>query len=80
MDALPKQGFSWAHLRDTKDSLIELASEAERRLVIVSPFLDAEGLEWIGELFEATAAKDIERLMIVRGRDQVEADVLRRPG
>jgi phosphatidylserine/phosphatidylglycerophosphate/cardiolipin synthase-like enzyme len=77
MDALPKQGFSWAHLRDTKDSLIELASKAEHRLVIVSPFLDAEGLEWIGELFEATAGKDIQRLMIVRGRDQVETEVLR---
>jgi hypothetical protein len=51
MEMLPKQGFSWTRLYDTKDSLIELASQAERRLVIVSPFLDREGIEWIGQLF-----------------------------
>jgi len=76
MEMLPKQGFSWTRLYDTKDSLIELASQAERRLVIISPFLDREGLEWIGQLFEATAKKSIERIMIVRGRDQTETDVL----
>src|ERR1019366_1899135 len=77
METLPKQGFSWTRLYDTKDSLIELASQAERRLVIISPFLDREGIEWIGQLFEATAKKSIKRTMIVRGRDQTEADVLR---
>jgi len=78
MEILPKQGFSWTRLYDTKDSLIELASQAERRLVIISPFLDREGLEWIGQLFEATAKKSIQRTMIVRGRDQTETDVLRK--
>jgi len=77
MEMLPKQGFSWTRLYDTKDSLIELASQAERRLVIISPFLDREGIEWIGQLFETTAKKSIKRIMIVRGRDQTEADVLR---
>jgi phosphatidylserine/phosphatidylglycerophosphate/cardiolipin synthase-like enzyme len=76
MEMLPKQGFSWTRLYDTKDSLIELASQAERRLVIISPFLDKEGLEWIGQLFETTAKKSIKRIMIVRGRDQTETDVL----
>jgi len=76
MEILPKQGFSWTRLYDTKDSLIELASQAERRLVIISPFLDREGLEWIGQLFETTAKKSIKRIMIVRGRDQTETDVL----
>src|ERR1039457_6171290 len=32
MEILPKKGFSWTRLFDTKDSLIELASQAERRL------------------------------------------------
>lgn len=77
MDVLPKQGFSWTRLYDTKDSLLELASQAERRLVIISPFLDREGIEWIGQLFEATAKRSIERTMIVRGRDQTETEVLR---
>src|SRR5438270_3226318 len=43
MEMLPKQGFSWTRLYHTKDSLIELASQAERQLVIVSQFLDREG-------------------------------------
>jgi phosphatidylserine/phosphatidylglycerophosphate/cardiolipin synthase-like enzyme len=77
MEMLPKQGFSWTRLYDTKDSLIELASQAERRLVIISPFLDREGIEWIGQLFEATAKRSIARTMILRGRDQAETAVLR---
>jgi hypothetical protein len=77
MEMLPKQGFTWARLYDTKDSLIELASQAERRFIIVSPFLDNEGLEWIGHLFEASAHKDVERTLIVRGRDEKELEVLR---
>lgn len=77
MEVLPKQGFSWARLYDTKDSLIELASQAEQRFTIVSPFLDAEGLEWIGHLFEASARNPVERTLIVRARDEKEIQVLR---
>lgn len=80
MEILPKQGFSWTGLYNTKDSLIELASQAERRLVIVSPFLDREGLEWIGQLFEATGQKSIKRTMIVRGREQTETDLFAEHG
>jgi len=77
MEMLPKQGFSWARLYDTKDSLIELASHARQRFTIVSPFLDSEGLEWIGHLFEASARKPVERTLIVRGRDEKELQVLK---
>lgn len=76
IEMLPKQGFSWTRLYDTKDSLIELASQAERRLVIVSPFLDKEGVQWIGQLFEATVRKQIERVMVIRGRDKAETEAL----
>lgn len=76
MEILPKQGFSWTRLYNTKDSLIELASQAERRLVIVSPFLDREGLQWISQIFDASAPKRLHRIMIVRGLDQTEADML----
>ncbi len=76
MEVLPKQGFSWTRLYDTKDSLIELASQAERRLVIVSPFLDREGVQWISQLFEATVRKQIERIMVIRGRDKAETAAL----
>lgn len=76
MEILPKQGFAWARLYDTKDSLLELASQAQRRLVIVSPFLDSEGLQWIGQLFDTTAGKPIDRILVVRGRDRVEVETL----
>ena len=77
MEILPKQGFSWTRLYDTKDSLLELASQARQRFTIVSPFLDSEGLEWIGHLFEASASKPVERTLIVRGRDERELELLK---
>jgi len=80
MEALPKHGFSWTRLYNTKDSLIELASQAERRLVIISPFLDREGVQWIGQLFEATTRKQIERIMVIRGRDKADREALYGPG
>jgi hypothetical protein len=33
-------------------------------------------LQWIAQLFETTAKKPLERLMIVRGRDQTENALL----
>ena len=76
MDTLPKTDFSWARLFDTKDSLIELASRAQRKFVVASPFLDDEGLRWIAALFEA-ARSATERTLIVRGSDEAELGVLR---
>lgn len=77
MEMLPRQGYSWARLYDTKDSLIELASQARQRFVIVSPFLDSEGLEWIVHLFDATASRPVGRILIIRGRDEKEIQVLK---
>jgi PLD-like domain len=77
MELLPKQGFSWTRLYNTKDSLIELASQAQQRFIIISPFLDNEGLEWIDQLFEASSHKPVERTLIVRGRDENVLQTLR---
>jgi phosphatidylserine/phosphatidylglycerophosphate/cardiolipin synthase-like enzyme len=76
MEILPQKGFSWARLYHTKDSLIELANQARKRLVVISPFLDNEGVEWVGELFDATSSTSVERMLIVRGRDEVEIAAL----
>jgi phosphatidylserine/phosphatidylglycerophosphate/cardiolipin synthase-like enzyme len=76
MEMLPKQGFSWARLYDTKDSLIELANQAQQRFTIVSPFLDDEGFEWIGSMFDAAAQNNVECKLIVRGLDEKELEVL----
>ena len=76
MEILPKHGFSWTRLYNTKDCLIELASQAEKRMVIVSPFLDREGMQWIRQLFEAPRGKSLERIMIVRARDEAEIEAM----
>jgi phosphatidylserine/phosphatidylglycerophosphate/cardiolipin synthase-like enzyme len=66
MEVLPKQKFGWARLHNTRDALIALASTAKRRLVILSPFLDDVGIEWVEELFTAPPP-EVERVLIVRG-------------
>jgi hypothetical protein len=76
MEVLPKRGFAWAQLFDTKDSLIELASRAQKRLTIITPFLDASGLEWIDHLFEASSRRTVERTLIVRGLAEKEQQLL----
>ena len=68
MELLPKQGFAWAGLHETKDNLIDLASRATGQLVIVSPFVDDAGLDWITQLFN-TAPQDVKRILIVRATD-----------
>jgi len=68
MEVLPKQKFGWARLHNTRDSLIALASNAQWRLVILSPFLDDVGMDWVEELF-AAPPPEVERILIVRGTD-----------
>ncbi len=76
MESLPRQGFAWARLHHTKDNLIELASEARKRFVIVSPFLDEEGAEWILSLLEAPARRKVPSTLILRGRDPKDIAIL----
>ncbi|WP_439542591.1 phospholipase D-like domain-containing protein [Hyphomicrobium sp.] len=78
MERLPKGGFSWAGLYHTTDSLAELASQARRRFVIASPFIDKEGMDWVESLFDATAKHPIQRILIIRGRDAEDELLLRR--
>jgi phosphatidylserine/phosphatidylglycerophosphate/cardiolipin synthase-like enzyme len=77
MEILPTQDFSWARLHDTKDNLFELANSACARFTILSPFFDREGLAWILDLFEASRPRQIERTLIVRGREMDEVRLLR---
>jgi phosphatidylserine/phosphatidylglycerophosphate/cardiolipin synthase-like enzyme len=69
MEHLPRQGFAWAGLDDTKDNLVDLASRASKRLVIVSPFVDDSGLDWIANLFDTTASS-VQRVLIVRAAEE----------
>jgi hypothetical protein len=70
MEALPNFGFAWADLQNTRDGLIALAKGAARRLVIVSPFIDAEGIDWVDSLF-AVSGETVGRTLIVRGEPQL---------
>ncbi len=49
---------------ETMETFLHLSRRASDRLVVVSPFLDADGLEWASSLFEATPAPD--RVLICR--------------
>lgn len=71
MAILPNFGPAWATLESTQDSLIALASKASRRFVILSPFIDIDGIEWIGTLFAATSP-GVAKTLIVRGEKQIE--------
>lgn len=75
MEVLPKQKFGWARMNNTRDALIALASNARKRLVILSPFLDDVGMEWVEELFGAPPA-EVERVLIVRGTDPSFKEIL----
>lgn len=56
-------------LIETMETFLHLSRRASDRLVVVSPFLDADGLEWVLSLFEATRAPD--RALICRHYDEV---------
>jgi phosphatidylserine/phosphatidylglycerophosphate/cardiolipin synthase-like enzyme len=75
MEVLPRQKFGWARLHNTRDALIALASTAKRRLVILSPFLDDVGMNWVEELFAAPAV-EVKRALIVRGTDLAQRELL----
>lgn len=56
-------------LIETMETFLHLSRRASERLVVVSPFLDAVGLEWALSLFETTCAPD--RVLICRHYDHV---------
>lgn len=56
-------------LIETKETFLHLSRRASERLVVVSPFLDTDGLEWALSLFEATPA--LGRSLICRHHGDV---------
>lgn len=63
-------------LIETSETFLHLSRRAEGRLVVVSPFLDADGLEWVSALFEATRASD--RALVCRHFDHLTPPYRRR--
>lgn len=62
-------GSSFTVLTDTKDAFLHLARRAKERLVVMTPYIDAAGLDWAVDLFAGTQAP--RRVLVVRGEDQI---------
>lgn len=62
-------GSSFTVLTDTKDAFLHLARRAKERLVVMTPYIDATGLDWATDLFAATQAA--QRILVVRGKEQI---------
>lgn len=56
-------------LIETMETFLHLSRRSVGRLVVVSPFLDEAGLDWVLSLFEAAPAMD--RALICRHVDQI---------
>lgn len=53
----------------TSTAFMRLAQTATRRLVVMTPFIDAGGFRWLRRLFEATSP-DCEKIVVLRDTDR----------
>lgn len=65
-EVLPEQGPYCVKLGATDSVFAKIAQEAKLRLVIVTPFIDKMGAEWIANMFRLTEGKLVERILILR--------------
>jgi phosphatidylserine/phosphatidylglycerophosphate/cardiolipin synthase-like enzyme len=64
-------GTAFITMTDTKDAFLHLARRAQKRLVVMTPYIDRSGAAWADELFRSTTA--LERILIVRSRAQLDS-------
>jgi len=62
---LKQKGPSVIRIENTIDSFKHLAFSSKKRLVIMTPFLDVDGAEWVRSLFDNTK-DDVEKILIIR--------------
>jgi hypothetical protein len=58
----------------TSAAFSRLAQAASRRLVVMTPFIDAGGFRWLRRVFEATRA-ECERIVVLRNTDQYTVEL-----
>ena len=58
----------------TYEAFSRVASSAQSRLVVMTPFIDRSGFYWLRHLFVATGP-DIERIVILRDAEQYAAEL-----
>jgi hypothetical protein len=74
-DTLRARGWVEAELEHTEATLRHLATHATERFVVLSPFLDAGGMESLIAMFKATRP-DVRRVLVTRCTDGVKTPVL----
>ena len=72
MDFINQDELAFVRVHDTKNVFIDISKKAEKRLVIMTPFLDEEGLGVIINLFQQVKSKDVEKVLIVRSKRKVK--------
>jgi PLD-like domain len=58
----------------TSSAFARLAQAASRRLVVMTPFIDAGGFRWLQRVFEATHA-DCQKIVVLRNTDQYSVEL-----
>jgi phosphatidylserine/phosphatidylglycerophosphate/cardiolipin synthase-like enzyme len=58
----------------TSVAFSRLAQSALRRLVVMTPFIEAKGFQWLRRVFEATRA-DCEKIAVLRNTDQYAVEL-----
>lgn len=66
--ALEAQGLAHVGMTPTRDGFVALAKRAKQSLVVASPFLNRDGLDWAFDLFDE--APVTQKILIVRGLGQ----------
>ena len=58
----------------TSAAFARLAQAASRRLVVMTPFIDAGGFRWLRRVFEATRT-DCQKIVVLRNTDQYTVEL-----
>ncbi|HVB78825.1 MAG TPA: phospholipase D-like domain-containing protein [Candidatus Binataceae bacterium] len=70
-ELLKLSGASFTTLTNTSDAFLHLARRAQKRLVIMTPFIDTAGAAWAADIFEATSATG--KILVIRDSAELEA-------
>lgn len=62
---LLNRGWRTTDIETTRDAFFALVSGARRRVLVMTPFLDALGSDWLCRLFDSARA-GVERLLVLR--------------
>ena len=70
---LSSYGWHTAELDSTHTTFIGMVQGAKQRIVLMTPFLDYVGAEWVKSLFEV-AAENVEKILILRSLEDNTRD------